>query len=134
MIPRLETIRVLLVEDDYEGRALLRVMLQQIGITHVVETRGGNDALAFLDAHPGETDIILCDWNMPGMDGPGVLSRVRARETYIPFLMITGRGDIASVTEARAFGIDAYIRKPFFPNLLEAKIRAVLHKMAVSAA
>lgn len=130
----LEKTRVLLVEDDYEGRAMIRVMLQQIGITNVTEARGGQEAVEYLLRDADTVDIILCDWNMPVMDGPAVLRHVREREPYIPFLMITGRGDIASVTQAKAFGIDGYIRKPFFPAQLEAKIRAVLHKMAIRAA
>lgn len=129
-----DTLKVLLVEDDTEGRTLLRIMLGQIGISHVIETRNGQEALDLIKSVPDGIDLILCDWNMPGMDGPTLLQHVREHETYIPFLIITGRGDIASVSKAKEFGLDGYLRKPFFPTLLEAKLRAILHKMAMRAA
>ncbi len=169
-----DTVKVLLVEDDYDGRTLLKVMLNQIGIKYVIETKNGREALDLMGAMtdgidiilcdwnmPGMSgpelldhvrtkngrealdlmgamtdgiDIILCDWNMPGMSGPELLDHVRSSHPDIPFLLITGRGDRASINEAKDFGIDGYIRKPFFPTLLEAKIRAVLHKKAIRAA
>ncbi len=129
-----DTVKVLLVEDDYDGRTLLKVMLNQIGIKYVIETKNGREALDLMGAMTDGIDIILCDWNMPGMSGPELLDHVRSSHPDIPFLLITGRGDRASINEAKDFGIDGYIRKPFFPTLLEAKIRAVLHKKAIRAA
>lgn len=129
-----DALKILIVEDDYEGRSLLKVMLHQIGIVNVIESRNGQEALDLIRSVPDGIDMILCDWNMPGMDGPSLLEHVRGHAHYIPFMMITGRGDVASVTEARGFPIDGYLRKPFFPTLLEAKLRAVLYKMAVRAA
>lgn len=134
MVDIFDTLKVMIVEDDYEGRSLLKVMLHQIGIAHVIEKRNGREALDMIESEPGGVDLILCDWNMPGMDGPSLLRHVRGQDPYIPFLMITGRGDMASVTEAKGFKIDGYLRKPFFPTLLEAKLRAVLYKMAIRAA
>lgn len=130
----LDTVKILLVEDDSEVRLMLKVMLGQAGVRHVIETRSGQEALDLIRTVPDGIDLILCDWNMPGMDGPALLHHVRKQEHYIPFIMITGRGDIASISEAKEFGIDGYLRKPFFPTLLEAKLRAVLHKMAMRAA
>lgn len=129
-----ENLKILLVEDDYDGREMLRIMLGQIGIRHVIETRNGQEALDLIKTVPDGIDLILCDWNMPGMDGPSLLCHVRGQAHYIPFMMITGRGDVESVTEAKGFKIDGYLRKPFFPTLLEAKLRAVLHKAAMRAA
>ncbi len=64
------------------------------------------------------------------MSGVELLRKVRDVDPSLPFLMVTGRSDKESVVEAKSSGVTAYIRKPFSPKQLEAKLRIILYKMA----
>lgn len=122
-------LRVLIVDDQSDVRSMLRTMLGELGITQVFEAAEGREAMNFLDAAVDFVDMIICDWNMPKMTGVEVLRQLRSVYADIPFLMLTARNDMDSVFEAKAAGVTAYIRKPFSPAQLEAKIRIVMHRM-----
>ena len=122
-------LRILIVEDQAESRALLRGMLSELGVTQVFEAADGRTGLQFIDSAFDFIDLILCDWNMPSMTGIEFLRQVRSTGSTIPFMMITGRSDQASVVEAKNFGVDGYIRKPYSPTQVEAKLRIMLQRM-----
>jgi len=126
---RFNDLKILLVEDDTTSRALTRNMLVEFGVTQVFESSDGREALAFMDTAFDFIDMVICDWNMPHMSGVELLRQLRSVDPSMPFLMITGRGDMESVVEAKASGVTAYIRKPFSPQQLEAKMRVMLQKM-----
>ena len=121
----LSSLRVLVVEDNREARLLVRHMLQEFGLTQIFEASNGREGLHFIDLAPEMVDMIICDWNMPDMDGMALLKQIRTVFTDMPFLMLTGRCDLESVHEAKGAGVTAYIRKPFSPNQLEAKLRII---------
>ena len=75
-------------------------------------------------------NLIICDWNMPNMNGVELLRQLRTVDPDMPFLMVTGRTDIESVVEAKSSGVTAYISKPFSSQQLEAKLRIILTRMA----
>jgi CheY-like chemotaxis protein len=116
-------LRVLVVEDNREARLLVRNMLQDFGLSQIFEANSGREGLHFIDLAPEMVDLIICDWNMPDMDGLSLLKQIRTVFANMPFLMLTGRCDLDSVHEAKSAGVSAYIRKPFSPNQLEAKLR-----------
>jgi two-component system chemotaxis response regulator CheY len=118
-------LKLLIVEDQADARAMARNVLAEIGVTQVFEASDGREALTFLDSAFEFVDLILCDWNMPGLSGVELLRQLRSVDPDIPFLMLTGRGDMESVVEAKASGVTGYIRKPYSPQQLEAKIRIV---------
>ncbi|NCC22908.1 MAG: response regulator [Alphaproteobacteria bacterium] len=122
-------LRVLLVEDQPDSRALIRNMLIELGITQVFESSDGKQALQFMDTAFDFIDIVICDWNMPGMTGVELLRQLRSADPSFPFLMVTGRADRGSVMEARSSGVTGYIAKPFSPTQLEAKLRVIFAKM-----
>lgn len=121
-------LRVLIVDDQADARALLRVMLTEFGVTQIYESTDGRDALTFIDVAPDMIDLIICDWNMPKMTGIELIRQLRSVYPDTPFLMVTGRKDMDSVVEAKASGVTAYICKPFSPAQLEVKIRVMLQK------
>ncbi len=121
-------LKVLVVDDQPDARAMIRNMMAEIGITQIFEASDGRQALAFIDAAFDFTDMIVCDWNMPNMTGVELLRQIRSVDPSIPFLMVTGRGDMDSVVEAKGSGVTAYIVKPFSPKQLEAKLRIVAQK------
>lgn len=122
----LESLDILLVEDQPENRFCLKVMLDHIGVRSVTEAANGADALkALQDMKPG---LVMCDWNMPGMDGISLMKEIARKGYDLPFLMVTGRGNTAFSKLAVEGPINAYLSKPFTPEQLEAKIRALLYK------
>jgi CheY-like chemotaxis protein len=122
-------LRVLLVEDQQESRQLLKGMLAELGVTQVYEANDGRMGLQFVDSAFDFIDLIMCDWNMPAMTGIEFLRQVRSTGSNIPFMMITGRSDQGSVIEAKNFGVDGYIRKPYSSTQIEAKLRILVQRM-----
>lgn len=121
-------IRILIVEDQSDARSLMRGMLGEMGVTQIFESSDGREALKFLDAAFDFIDLIICDWNMPGMTGLELLRQLRSVDPDMPFLMVTSRSDMDSVISAKSANVTGYIRKPFSPAQLEAKMRIVLHR------
>lgn len=120
---------VLVVDDQSESRALLRNILSDIGINQIYEAQDGKTGLAFLDSSFDLIDVIMCDWNMPQMNGIDLLRQIRSTGANTPFMMITGRSDKTSVAEAKSLGVNVYVRKPYSPTQIEAKLRAVVQRM-----
>lgn len=125
-------LKVLLVEDQTEARALTRNMLMELGVTQIFEASNGREGLSFLDNAFDFINIVICDWNMPSMTGVEVLRQLRTVSPDLPFLMITGRGDLDSVVEAKASGVTGFIRKPFSLSQLEAKLRIIMQRQAAA--
>ncbi|HNQ92006.1 MAG TPA: response regulator [Alphaproteobacteria bacterium] len=122
-------LRVLVVDDQQEVRSMLRSMLTELGITQIFEASDGKEAMVFTDSAMDMIDVVICDWNMPKMSGIELLRQMRSVFPNVPFLMVTGRSDIESVSQAKANGVTAYIRKPFSPAHLEIKLRVIKSKM-----
>lgn len=122
---------IMVVEDQKEARAVICNMLSEMGVSELHEAGDGREALQKLDAlyeQDKHLDLVLCDWNMPGVTGVELLRQIRTVSPNLPFLMITGRSDLDSVKEAKMAGVSAYVAKPFSPEQLEAKIRIVMQK------
>lgn len=117
--------KILLVDDEKFARSMAKDMVKEMGITQVFEAENGKVALEFLDDAADFVDIIMCDWNMPTMTGVEFLRQVRSVYPDMPFLMVTGRGDVESIMEAKKSGVTAYVKKPFSAVQLEAKLRIV---------
>ncbi len=126
----LKDLKVLLVEDQSEARAMMRNMLAELGITQIFEAPDGKEALQFIDSAYEFINIIMCDWNMPSMNGVELLRQLRTVDPDMPFLMVTGRGDLESIVEAKTSGVTGYIKKPFSAAQLEAKLRIIVHRIA----
>lgn len=129
----MEDLKILIVEDQKDARLMLRNMLAGFGITQVFEASDGKEGMEFLDLAFDFVNLIICDWNMPNMSGVEFLRQIRTVDPAMPFLMVTGRSDKMSVLEAKTSGVTAYIRKPFSPVQMEAKLRIVMQRMLVVA-
>lgn len=128
--PSLEGRQVLIVDDDASMRTLVRRMLARMKITGLFEAGGGEQALQQINAAPAPIDLVICDWNMPGMSGIELFDRVHALKPGLPFLMLTGRADANSVIAAKRAGVPAYIVKPISPEELRTKVAYLLGKAA----
>jgi two-component system chemotaxis sensor kinase CheA len=116
--------RVLVVDDSPIVRDLLSELLSSVGLE--VRTAGdGAAALQMLAEHP--VDLIVCDVEMPVMDGFELLRRLRDRAERVPVVMVTTRGTVSDRAMAASLGADALIVKSEFENahLLETVRRFV---------
>jgi two-component system chemotaxis response regulator CheY len=124
-MPAAASIKVLVVDDQQTIRSLVRAGLQQLGFTDINECSDGEDALRILLARP--VNLIISDFNMPKLDGLGLLRAVRAHPplSKTAFIMLTGRADKELVQRAVQFGVNNYLVKPFTVATLQGKIEAV---------
>jgi len=116
---------VLLVEDDPAARQGLELALCRLGY----EVRLAETGEAALDGLREATDVVVLDVMLPGVDGFEVCRRLR-RRSDIPVIMQTARGDDLDIVVGLEAGADDYVVKPVEPRVLDARIRAVLRRMA----
>jgi two-component system chemotaxis response regulator CheY len=121
--PRLS---VLIIDDDPSVRGVASTMLRRMAIPNVVMAESGDQALKLFQTVALPFDLIICDWDMPGMNGMEVYTQLRADHPKLPFLMLTGRNDLDSVITARGSGVSGYLVKPFSPQQLKDKISFVM--------
>tara|TARA_B100000674_G_C37947058_1_gene965401 strand:- start:456 stop:2465 length:2010 start_codon:yes stop_codon:yes gene_type:complete len=125
--------RVLLAEDAQGMRKLISTMLQGMGAQEIIVA--GDGAEAWNELGKNDVDIVLTDWNMPLVNGLELVKRVRGSAEFsdLPIIMFTARAAKEDVLTALQSGVDTYITKPFTPQELSAKIRAVLNRRGRTA-
>ena len=111
-MPLAMTFKVLVVDDQLTMREVTRLALQEMGVRQIIDAENGDDAFKKATTQP--LDMIISDFNMPGMDGLGLLRAVRGHPAVrkLPFILVTGRGDNALVVSAAQAGVNNYIVKP----------------------
>lgn len=123
----MKQLNALIVDDSSVMRKLVQLSLRQAGLElgEVLEAADGWEALAQVEKN--RVDLILCDINMPAMNGMEFLrmlqSTQNAKNTAV--VMITPEGSEPSGPEAFALGARAYIRKPLTPSEIKEKVTAV---------
>jgi two-component system, OmpR family, response regulator MtrA len=117
---------VLLVEDDPAARQGLELALRRLAY-EVRPAETGEAALAAIGE--ATVDVVVLDVMLPGMDGFEVCRRLR-RGSDVPVIMLTARGDDFDIVGGLEAGADDYVVKPVEPRVLDARIRAVLRRMA----
>jgi two-component system chemotaxis response regulator CheY len=124
-MPAASSISCLIVDDQQTIRSLVRTGLQQLGFQTFQEASDGEEGLRYLLTKPYQ--LIISDYNMPKLDGLGLLRAVRAHPPIqkTAFIMLTGRADKELVQRAVQFGVNNYLVKPFTVATLKEKIEAV---------
>ena len=117
---------VMVVEDDHAVRSLVRMLLEDDGLT-VVEAATGSDAIDVFARHP--VDLVLLDLRLPGMNGFDVCRELR-RTSDVPIIMVTAQQDSHDVVAGLEVGADDYVTKPFNDRELLARVRARLRRRA----
>jgi len=117
---------VLLVEDDPAARQGLELALRRLGY-EVRPAETGEAALT--DIGEATVDVVVLDVMLPGVDGFEVCRRLR-RDSDVPVIMLTARGDDFDIVGGLEAGADDYVVKPVEPRVLDARIRAVLRRLA----
>ncbi len=129
-IPGAAKQNVLIVDDTQTVRSVVKSCLTTIGFRRIGEAVNGRDALKLLQNH--RVDLVICDWEMPAMDGLELLEQVRKleRNGNVPFIMLTGSSDAELVKKCIELGVDGYVVKPFQPQVLCDKVIAVCRPAA----
>jgi two-component system phosphate regulon response regulator PhoB len=124
---------VLVVEDEADIRELVRYNLTKSGF-EVIGVATGEEALAA--AQDGTPDLVVLDLMLPGMDGLTVCQRLKRdfRTASIPIIMVTAKGEESDVVRGLNHGADDYVTKPFSPQVLVARVQAVLRRFLARTA
>lgn len=117
--------KILLVDDDAHLVSTLEQFLKTAD--HAVDFCGdGQDAMQLIDL--SSYDLLILDWNLPGISGLDICTNYRARGGQAAVLFLTGRGDIDSLEKALKLGADDYVSKPFDIRELNARVNALLRR------
>ena len=126
----MEAPKILVVDDESRLRKLVRDFLEKKNF-QVLEAGDGEEAM---DIFYEEKDIalILLDVMMPKMDGWEVCREIR-KNSKVPIIMLTARGDERDELLGFDLGVDEYISKPFSPKILVARVEAILRRTGQDA-
>ncbi|MGZ8715567.1 MAG: response regulator transcription factor [Gaiellaceae bacterium] len=113
---------VLVADDDDDILLLVTTRLRRDGF-EVIAARNGEEALALVQER--RPDVAVLDIGMPKLDGLEVLQKIRADETLnaMRVLLLTAKAQESDVQRGLEAGADAYVRKPFSPSDLSARVR-----------
>ena len=121
----MDKLKILVVDDESRMRKLVRDFLEREGFS-VLEAGDGMEAL---DIFYSQKDIalIILDVMMPRMDGWETCREIR-KESQVPIIMLTARGEGRHQLQGFDLGVDEYISKPFSPKILVARVAAILRR------
>jgi DNA-binding response OmpR family regulator len=116
---------VLVADDDHDILTLVRFRLERAGY-EVIQARDGEEAVRLAVEH--EPDLAVLDVMMPKLDGYEATKQLRGHETTsrLPVILLTARVQEADVARGFEAGADDYVKKPFSPQELSARVQAVL--------
>jgi DNA-binding NtrC family response regulator len=117
--------KILLIEDEEPIRRVLsKILIEENKGYQIFESEDGKEG--FLKLIKEDYDLVLCDIKMPKMDGVEVLQKARENGINIPFIMLTGHGNISTAVEAMKAGAYDFISKPPDLNRLLTAVRNAL--------
>jgi two-component system chemotaxis response regulator CheY len=124
----LATTKVLVVDDEHYMRKVVRTLLMSIGVRTIYEAASGPAGLEFIRSVT--PDVVIVDWEMPGLDGADFVRIVRSPETFplpnVPIIMLTGHGERSRVIESVQVGVNEFLLKPVSSKALQDRMVAVL--------
>jgi len=117
--------KILVVDDFPTMRRIVKNLLKTLGFEQIEEAEDGVNALEKLRA--GAFDFVVSDWNMPNLDGLGLLQGIRADPALakLPVLMVTAEATKENIITAAQAGANGYIVKPFTAATLEEKLQQI---------
>lgn len=129
MHPELKDLRVLVVDDSRAMRRIVKGFMDDTGVKEIVEAAHGRAALEIMAVTP--VDLVVCDLNMPVMNGLELLQAVRAGgQENLCFVMLTVEAVQKTMNQSLALGADSYIVKPVTKAVFLDEVRQVLSRRA----
>jgi len=125
---RLAHTKIVIVDDEHYMRKVVRTMLTGIGVRTIYEAADGPEGLELIRTMA--PDLVIVDWEMPGLDGAGFVRMVRSPQTFpypdVPIIMLTGHGERSRVIESVQVGVNEFLLKPVSSKALKDRMIAVL--------
>lgn len=124
-----DSLRIMVVDDMATSRGLITQALDDIGIKNYITENEGQAALTRMSSNP--VHLVLSDYNMPGLDGLGLLKAVRSHQALkkMGFILVTGRPTPEIVSEAKKLGLNNMIKKPFTSASMKQCIESVVGRL-----
>jgi two-component system chemotaxis response regulator CheY len=122
--------KIMVVDDFSTMRRIIKNLLADLGFENIAEADDGNTALPAL--RQGGFELLITDWNMPGMTGIDLLKAVRGEAALksLPVLMVTAENQRDQIVEAAQNGVNGYIIKPFTAVTLKEKLDRIFERVA----
>ena len=128
VLKRLETLKVLIVDDEPTMRKVTRSLLQVIGVKTIYEAKDGRSGIEAI--HRWEPDLVILDWEMPSPNGSEFIRQVRSPDKFplpdVPIIMLTAYGERSRVIEAVELGVNEFLLKPVSSRALLEHIVSIL--------
>lgn len=124
---KLSAQNILLIDDDSITLELVQLILEEFVSGEIFAFSSSVKALNFVrQLRPNELTLVICDWQMPKVDGLDILNALRENDKYTPFLMITSSATRELVIAAKKAGATDFIAKPFKNADLTEKVHKLL--------
>jgi CheY-like chemotaxis protein len=125
---RLQTLKVLVVDDEPAMRRVTKSLLQANGVKTIFEASDGRSGLdTIVRIAP---DLVILDWSMPSPNGPEFMRQVRSPGSFpypdVPVIMLTGYGERSHVVEAVRLGVNEFLLKPVSSAALRARLVSII--------
>lgn len=120
--------RLLIIDDDPSLVDVLAMALEDEGFL-VSTARDGKEGMAAIEDEA--PDLVVCDINMPELDGFSLCRRLREADNHVPLIMLTSRDNEVDEALGLELGADDYVAKPFSTRVLLARIRSLLRREQV---
>ncbi len=117
--------KILVVDDEERMRKLVHDFLIRAGY-EVLEAGDGIEALDVFEREP-DIALLILDVMMPGLDGYGVTRQIR-KTSEVPIIMLTAKSEEQDELQGFDLGVNDYVRKPFSPKVLVARVEAILSR------
>lgn len=117
--------KILVVDDEERMRKLVHDFLIRAGY-EVLEAGDGIEALDVFEREP-DIALLILDVMMPGLDGYGVTRQIR-KTSEVPIIMLTAKSEEQDELQGFDLGVNDYVRKPFSPKVLVARVEAILNR------
>ncbi len=124
-----DQLRVMVVDDMSTSRGILTQCLDELGIKNYLVENNGQSAFQKLSTTP--VHLVLSDYNMPGMDGLGLLQAVRGHKATqrVGFILVTGKPTAEVIEVGKKLGLNNIIRKPFTVATMKQAIEQVVGRL-----
>jgi two-component system, chemotaxis family, chemotaxis protein CheY len=120
--------RLLIVDDEFYIRKVVRTLLLAMGATDVHDAPDGASGLSAVGAL--DPDVVLLDWQMAGMNGTEFVRQVHSPDKFrhpnVPIIMLTGHAEHSRVIEAMRLGVHEFLVKPVSGQALYERLASVL--------
>ncbi|MCL1124912.1 SpoIIE family protein phosphatase [Shewanella surugensis] len=123
VVPAFKHISILIAEDSMSQRYILNELLTSMGL-NITSSTNGNEAFSKFNSSP--TDIVITDWNMPGMCGPDLCKKLKQHTDTPYIIMLTSNIEDEHKVTGIESGADDYIVKPYRANILKVRILAAV--------